>query len=115
MAGIDFGALRFEVGMATVLDLLGFVPWQRRGDQLRGPCPVHRSHSPKSRSFSVNLARNACRCFHCGLSGNQLDLWAVATRQPLYQAAIDLCEKLHRPVPRLGRRPGDRKNFTIPS
>lgn len=115
MAGIDFNAVRSVVSMAAVLDLLGFVPAQRRGDQLRGPCPVHRPPSPRSRSFSINLAKNACRCFHCGLSGNQLDLWAKATRQPLYQAAIDLCEKLHRPLPRLGQHAANRKNSAIPN
>jgi len=115
MAGIDFNAVRSEVGMDAVLDLLGFVPSQRRGGQLRGPCPVHGSHSPGSRSFSANVTKNACHCFHCGMSGNQLDLWAAATRQPLYHAAIDLCEKLHQPMPRLSRRPAGRKKSAISS
>ena len=44
MPGIDFRALRSEVGMDAVLKLLGFVPVQRRAGQVRGPCPVH---SPK--------------------------------------------------------------------
>jgi hypothetical protein len=110
MAGIDFRALRREVGMAAVLELLGFAASQARGVQVRGPCPLHRPHSPASRacrqagrSFSAHLTKHAYQCFHCGSSGNQLDLWAAATRQPLHQAAIDLCEKLHRPVPRLSR------------
>ena len=105
MAGIDLGAVRGEVGMDAVLELLGFVPRQRRGDQVRGPCPLHKLTSPASRSFSAHLTKQAYRCFHCGSSGNQLDLWAAATGQPLYQAAIDICEKLHRPVPRLPRGP----------
>ena len=115
MPGIDFRVLRSEVGMEAVLTLLGFVPWQRRGAQVRGPCPVHRPGSPRSRSFSANLAKNACRCFHCGLSGNQLDLWAAATRQPLYQAAIELCARLDRPTPGLGRPAANRKILTAPS
>ena len=104
MAAIDFHALRDQVGMGEVLDLLGFVPTQRHGSQVRGPCPLHGQHSPLSRSFSANLEKNAYRCFHCGSSGNQLDLWMAATRQPLYQAASQLCEKLHQPVPRLIHR-----------
>jgi len=103
MAGIDFRTLRSEVGIAAVLRLLGFVPSQRRGPQVRGPCPVHGRHRERSRSFSAHLEKDAYHCFHCGSSGNQLDLWAAATRQPLYQAAIDLCERLHRPVPWLSR------------
>ncbi len=104
MPGIDFRALRSEVGMDAVLKLLGFVPVQRRAGQVRGPCPVHSPKGARSRSFSANLARNAYRCFHCGLSGNQLDLWAAATGQPLHQAAIDLCAKLNCPVPWLAHR-----------
>jgi hypothetical protein len=115
MAGIDFRALRSQVGMAAVLDVLGFVPRHRRGDQVRGACPVHQprrpGHSPAGgRSFAAHLANNVYCCFHCRSSGNQLDLWAAATRQPLFQAAIALCEKLHRPVPRLVRDAGQNKS-----
>jgi len=46
---------------------------------------------------------NAYRCFHCGSAGNQLDLWVAATKQPLYQAAIELCQRLDRPISRLPR------------
>ena len=99
MPGIDFRALRSEVGMETVLKLLGFVPLQRHGGQVRGPCPIHAPKGDGSRSFSAHLARNAYRCFHCGSAGKQLDLWAAASGQPLHQAAIELCAKLHRPVP----------------
>jgi hypothetical protein len=108
MSGIDFRGLRSQVGMEAVLDLLGFVPSRRRGGQVRGPCPLHRPPRPGSRSFSAHL--NVYRCFHCGSSGNQLDLWAAATRQPLNQVAIVLCEKLHRPLPRLPRPAQPRKS-----
>ena len=104
MASIDFGTVRRQIGMEAVLGLLGFAPSQRRGDQVRGPCPIHKPRSARSRSFSAHLERNVYHCFRCGSGGNQLDLWAAATRQPLYQAAMDLCEKLHRPVPWLSRR-----------
>ena len=103
MAGIDFQALRREVRMIAVLALLGFVPARRHGSQLRGPCPIHRSKRPESTSFSANLARSVYRCFACGSCGNQLDLWAAATGQPLHQAARELCEKLHHPLPLLPR------------
>jgi hypothetical protein len=110
MAGIDYRALRGDADMAAVLHLLGFVPRQRRGDQVRGPCPLHKLTSPASRSFSAHLTKQAYRCFQCGSSGNQLDLWAAATAQPLYQAAIALCEQLHRPVPWLPRAPAAQEN-----
>ena len=79
MAGIDFRTLRREVGLEAVLKLLDFVPLQRRGGQVRGACPLHEPKRRGSRSFSANLERNVYRCFHCGSSGNQLDLWAAAT------------------------------------
>jgi DNA primase len=115
MASIDFRALRREVGLDAVLKLLDFVPVQRRGDQVRGACPIHSPQRAGSRSFSAHLARNAYRCFHCGSSGNQLDLWAAATGQPLYQAAIDLCDKLNHPVPWLLRRDANRKKSAAAS
>ncbi len=99
MPGVDFRAVRSMVSMAPVLELIGFVPNERSGDQFRGPCPVHGSNSSKSRSFSANLGRNAYQCFKCGSSGNQLDLWAAVAKTDLHTAAIDLCEKLQLDVP----------------
>src|SRR5712692_2212418 len=99
MPGVDFQAIRSLIPMARVLDLLGFVPHESSGDQGRGPCPVHRSTSRKSRAFSANLAKSTFHCFKCGSAGNQLDLWAAATRKQLYEAAIDLCSKLYQDIP----------------
>jgi DNA primase len=115
MLPIDFRALRAAVDIATVLDLLRFVPTRRRGAQVRGPCPLHGPPLLRSRSFSAHLGKNAWRCFHCRQSGNQLDLWAAATGQPLYQAAIDLCARLRHPVPRLPRHPGNPQKPRRPS
>jgi hypothetical protein len=99
MPGLDFHELRASVSIADVLHLIGFVPRQTCGHQVRGPCPVHGSSSPNSRIFSVNLMTNAYRCFKCGSAGNQLDLYAALTKLSLFEAAIDLCEKLNRPTP----------------
>ena len=104
MPGIDFQRVRETVTMAQVLELLGFVPVERSGDQLRGPCPLHGASSPRSRSFSVSLPRNAFRCFGCGRSGNQLDLWAGAQGLTVYEAAVDLCNQLNVDPPRLDCR-----------
>jgi len=99
LPGIDFQAVRFTVPMARVLELLGFVPHESSGDQLRGACPIHGSSSPRSRSFSVSVGRNAYRCFKCNSSGNQLDLWAAVTKMDMDSAAIDLCEKAQVDIP----------------
>ena len=37
MPGVDFNRLRAEITMEQVLDLLGFQPSQRTGDQWYGP------------------------------------------------------------------------------
>jgi hypothetical protein len=55
MPGICFAEGRARITMAEVLGLVGFVPRETSGDQVRGPCPVHHSASPSGRSFSANL------------------------------------------------------------
>jgi DNA primase len=45
------------------------------------------------------LAKNAFRCFACGASGNQLDLWAQVQGLNLYEAAIDLCDRANVDIP----------------
>ena len=99
MSGIDYSVLRQRIRMADVLERAGFEATDQMGDQVRGPCPIHRSTSSGSRSFSANLKRQVFRCFKCGASGNQLDLWAAITKLPLHEAARDLCERLGIEVP----------------
>ena len=103
MPGIDYRAVRAAVPMQKVLELLRFVPTKSRGDQRRGPCPVHRSQSSTSWVFSVNLRDHTYHCFRCGSEGNQLDLWANANRLTLYAAATDLCERVGLGIPSIHR------------
>ena len=105
MPGIDFREARARLRLAAVLELLGFELVGGRGPQLRGPCPVHRSASRRSRSFAAHLGKNVWHCFRCGAGGNALDLWARVTRQPLHAGVVDLCQRLGREVPWLGRPP----------
>ena len=99
MPGIDYRAARALLPLVDVLGLLGFVPRRRHGQQLRGPCPVHRSRSATSRSFAAHRGENAWHCFGCGVGGNALDLWVAVTHQELYAAVLDLCQRLGRDVP----------------
>jgi DNA primase len=99
MPGIHFAEVRARIALADVLNLIGFVPCETTGDQVRGPCPVHHSTTPSSRSFSANLKCHIYKCFNCGSSGNQLDLYASVTGLSLFEAAIDLCEQLHCEIP----------------
>jgi len=103
MPGIDFDALRKEITIGQVLALLPFQPTGRSTDQLRGPCPVHRSSSEQSRSFSVNLSKGRYYCFKCHSQGNQLELWAAVHATTIYDGAITLCQALGRDVPWIRR------------
>jgi DNA primase len=103
--GVDFARIRTEITMEQVLNLLGFQPSKRTGVQWYGRCPLHESTSTsgRGRAFSVNVAIGRYYCHGCQSRGNQLDLWAAATRLPLHQAAIELCRRLGRDTPWIRR------------
>jgi hypothetical protein len=46
MPGIRFADVRARVTMSEVLGLISFASCETSGDQVRGPCPVHRSAKP---------------------------------------------------------------------
>src|SRR5215470_7641814 len=96
---VDLRRARCEVRLAVVLELLGWRFSERAGEQVRGPCPVHGSSSPRSRSFSAHLGRASWRCFVCGASGNALDLWRGVRQPDLYPAVLELYRQLCRDVP----------------
>ena len=113
MPGIDYAQLRHSIRIADVLRLASFEAADAMGDQLRGPCPIHGSSSPTNRSFSANLSKNNFRCFKCGASGNQLDLWVAFSKLPLHEAARDLCQRLGLNVPEVRRwQSAARRNCT---
>ncbi len=98
MSRLDYAALRQHIAMRAVLQLLNWEPTRCRGLQWRGPCLLPGCPSSGSGttvcSFSVHVQRNIFRCFRCGRSGNQLDLWTHATGLSLYPATLDLCQRL---------------------
>jgi len=77
MQGIDYRAARALVPIADVLALIDWQPVARLGKQLRGVCPLHKSHSPTSRVFAAHMGKNVYHCFRCEAGGNALDLWAA--------------------------------------
>jgi transposase len=97
---VDFSYLREHITMQEVLAHLGLLAGLRgRGQQRRGPCPVHGQPTGPERTFSVHLGKDVFRCFHadCALKGNVLDLWAAVHRLPLYEAAMHLAETFQLP------------------
>ena len=81
-----------------------------RADRYSGPPSVWRLSGSslldvpaRQDSFSANLAKNNYRCVLCGSQGNHLDLWAAATDQNLFDAALDLCKRMDVAVPWIHR------------
>lgn len=98
---IDFAAVRAAITIAQVLMLLGFTPRSDYHGQQRGACPLHGTKAGTARCFSVNTQAHTFHCFKCGKSGNALDLWAAANRMCVYDAAVDLCQRLSIQLPTL--------------
>ena len=72
---VHFKALKAQVSIRQVLDYYGLTAkLRRRGDALRGRCPIHKGSN--ATEFSVSLERNCFRCFSCQAEGNILDLVA---------------------------------------
>lgn len=103
MPGVDFNKLRAEITMEQVLQQINFAPASRSGNQWHGPCPVHRSTSNKSQTFSVNVNTRRYYCHKCHSKGHQIELWAAVTKLPIYEAAIHLCRTLGHDVPWIRR------------
>jgi putative transposase len=112
-SAIDFAAVHPAITVAAILGLLGLQTNASRGAQHRGPCPLHGSTSGTSRSFSANLEHHNFHCFKCGRSGNALDLWAQANHLSIYDAAVDLCQRLNIPLPTLPPPTRNREEETV--
>jgi len=99
MPAIDYRRARAQLPLTKVLELIGYQPRRRHGQQWRGPCPLHGSRSATSSVFAVHLGKDVYHCFRCGAGGNALDLWAALQHLPLHAAVLDLCRRLHQEVP----------------
>ena len=100
---LNFADLRSLVSMTDVLQLLNWSVQSNRAT-LRGPCPVHRSSSPNSTSFAVNVTKKVYCCHSCGSEGNALDLWAATQNMSLFDASWDLIERLGLEAPLLQKK-----------
>ncbi len=103
MPGVNFDLLREQISIVDVLRLLDLTACGQQGDQIRGPCPVHGSSSPQSRSFAVNVRLGRYYCHRCRSGGNALELWAAVRGVSVYAAAIELCRPLGLEVPWIHR------------
>jgi DNA primase len=99
MPGVNFQLVREQITMQAVLQQLRFEATVQRADQWRGPCPVHGSKNPRSRSFSVNLRLGRYHCFVWGSCGHALELWSAVHGVTLHAAAVELCQRVGVEVP----------------
>jgi DNA primase len=98
---INFATLKILAPMKDVLRLLRWKPSEVSGQEQRGPCPIHGSSSPASRSFAVR--GDGFYCHSCKANGDQLRLYSLVSRLPVYAAAQQLAELLVFPMPYLPR------------
>ena len=105
---LDFAYVKKQLPIQRVLEHLNvFAQLRGRGNQWRGPCPVH--GQGKGRTFSVHLKDNVFQCFHakCAIKGDVIDLWAVVKGLNLRDAALDLVTLFHlEPAPATEKRHG---------
>jgi DNA primase len=101
MPSIDYRRLRERIRIAEVLSWMPWTPSERRGDQLRGDCPLCGSSAGErasSRCFCVKLSHQLFCCFRCHRSGNALDLWAYYRSQSIHAAATEIQQRLAAPA-----------------
>ncbi|MDE6196986.1 MAG: DNA primase, partial [Muribaculaceae bacterium] len=70
---------------ADIVDVVSdFVKLRRSGANYKGLCPFHNERTP---SFSVNKARNICKCFSCGKGGSPVN-FIMELEQLSYNEAL---------------------------
>ena len=86
--------MKKAVPIEKVLDRYGLLPsFTRRGQNLQGPCPLHRGYDPKQ--FKVSLEKNVFNCFgRCRGGGNVLDFVAKMEGVNVREAALLLMKWL---------------------
>lgn len=71
MGRIDQATVQKILDTADIVEVVGdFVKLRRSGANYKGLCPFHNERTP---SFSVNKARNICKCFSCGKGGSPVN------------------------------------------
>lgn len=85
MARIDQETVQRILDAADIVEVVSdFVKLRRSGANYKGLCPFHNERTP---SFSVNKARNICKCFSCGKGGSPVN-FIMEHEQMSYQEAL---------------------------
>lgn len=89
---IDFKLAVQACPLRRYLNDLGWKPFQTLPSAFRGPCPIHGSSSPSSRSFCVTPDWASWFCHKCKRGGSVFDLHGLLNNMNNYEAALHLCE-----------------------
>lgn len=85
MGRIDQETVNRILDTADIVDVVSdFVKLRRSGANYKGLCPFHNERTP---SFSVNRARNICKCFSCGKGGSPVN-FIMEHEQMSFQEAL---------------------------
>ncbi|MDE6611226.1 MAG: DNA primase [Muribaculaceae bacterium] len=85
MGRIDQDTVNRIIDAADIVEVVSdFVKLRRSGANYKGLCPFHNERTP---SFSVNKARNICKCFSCGKGGSPVN-FIMEHEQMSYQEAL---------------------------
>lgn len=88
---VDFKAVKEAVSMLALLEHYGIAgTLKKRGEELRGKCPLHDGDGKES--FHASLTKNAFQCFSCKAKGNVLDFVAAKEKCNVREAAVKLAE-----------------------
>lgn len=85
---VDFKAVKAAITMEQILIHYGFLDkFKRSGENLSGPCPIHRGENPTQ--FRVSTTKNIWNCFSkCKRGGNTLDFIARMEDVSIHAAAL---------------------------
>src|SRR6267142_2076847 len=89
---VDFRAVKAAITMEQVLEHYGlFDRFKKSGDNLSGPCPIHKGTNPTQ--FRVSISKNIWNCFsECKHGGNVLDFIARMEDVSIHAAALKAIE-----------------------
>lgn len=87
---VDFKAVKAAVSMEQVLAHYQVNWLRRKGDELRGRCPIHKGEGTDT--FHVSVSKGAFHCFSCKKRGNVLDFVAAMEECGVRDAALKLVE-----------------------
>ena len=89
-AFVNFKVVKAAVNFEQVLDHYNIDWLRKKGDELRGRCPIHKGEGTDT--FHANTVKGAFQCFSCKARGNVLDFVAKMENCSVRDAALKLAE-----------------------